>query len=96
MSKVSPCPWSADVSWLTRRGLCWQRLQSASVLAERRSSRFFFFFLTEKQTQLFKYSIFYAFSSLLPTTPVCSLFVAEEAGLGWLQHRLLAKTLTFS
>lgn len=79
MSKVSPCPWSADVSWLARRGLCWQRLQSASVLAERRSSRFFF--LTEKQTQLFKYSIFYAFSSLLPIAPVSSLFVAEEAGL---------------
>lgn len=43
--------------------------------------RFFFFFFTEKQTQLFKYSIFYAFSSLLPTAPVCSLFVAGEAGL---------------
>lgn len=79
MSKVPPCLWSADVSWLTRRGLCWQCLQSASVLAEWRSSDFFFF--TEKQTQLFKYSIFYAFSSLLPTAPVCSLFVAGEAGL---------------
>lgn len=78
MSKVSPCPWSADVSWLAHRGLCWQRLQSASVLAER-SSRFFF--LTEKQTQLFKYSIFYALSSLLTTTPVSSLFVAEDVGL---------------
>lgn len=40
-----------------------------------------FFFLTEKQTQLFKYSIFYALSSLLTTAPVSSLFVAEDAGL---------------
>lgn len=39
------------------------------------------FFLTEKQTQLFKYSIFYALSSLLTTAPVSSLFVAEDAGL---------------
>lgn len=66
------------------QGLCWQRLQSASVLAEKSSLRiiFFFFFFspTEKPTQLFKYSFFCPFSSLLPAALIYALFVAGAAG----------------
>lgn len=62
-------------------GVCVGSVCKVPVFWQKGDLQDFFFFLTEKQTQLFKYSIFYAFSSLLPTTPVCSLYVAEEAGL---------------
>lgn len=55
------------------------------------------FFLTEKQTQLFKYSFFCPLCSLLPTALICALFGAGEAGfVTTLMATEKAKPLTFS
>lgn len=80
-SEVPPCPWSADVSWLAQRVCVGSICKVAVFWQKKRSPRFllFFFFFTEKQTQLFKYSFFCPLSSLLPTALVRALFAAGEA-----------------